>query len=256
MRRRLTAEILIVLGLSLGQSAVYSVIALADRLSRDTSLGEQVATLNPSRSSREVFDLLYQLLGTAFALVPIALVCYLLWSSAAPRLGRLGIDWRHPGRDAGVGLGLALAVGVVGIGVYLGGRALGLTVAIDPSGLGAYWWTVPVLLLAALRAGIEEEVIAVGYLAARLRELGWCDWPIILLSAGIRATYHLYQGVGPFVGNLLMGLLFGWLFLRGPAWFRGRTLPLVVAHVVIDAVAFTAYPLAAALWPGLFGLPG
>ena len=255
MRRRISLEIVLVLGLSLGQSAVYSIVVIADRLTRDTALAQQTAVLNPSRSSREVFDLLYQLLGIGFALVPVALACYLLWSAQAPRLGRLGIDARHLGRDTGAGLVLALAIGAAGIGVYLAGRALGLTVAIDPAGLGAYWWTVPVLLLAAARAGIEEEVLAVGYLVARLRDLGWRDWPIILLSAGLRGAYHLYQGIGPFVGNLLMGLVFAWLYLRGPRWFRGRTLPLVIAHFLIDAVAFTGYPLAVALWPALFGVP-
>ncbi|HWL59351.1 MAG TPA: CPBP family intramembrane glutamic endopeptidase [Microbacteriaceae bacterium] len=255
MRRRLTLEIVIVLGLSLGQSAVYSTIALADRLTRQTALADQVAVLNPSRSSRELLDLLYQLLGIGFALVPVALACYLLWSSTTPRLGRLGVDFQRPGRDTLAGLGLALGIGVTGIGVYLVGRALGLTVAIDPAGLGQYWWTIPVLVLAAARAGIEEEMIAVGYLVARLRDLGWRDWPIILLSAGLRGAYHLYQGIGPGVGNFLMGLVFGWLYVRGPAWFRGRTLPLVIAHFAIDAVAFTAYPLAAGLWPELFGLP-
>lgn len=256
MRRRLTVEIVLVLGLSLGQSAIYSIIALGDRLTRETALANQTAVLNPSWSSRELLDLLYQLLGIGFALVPVALACYLLWSSTAPRLGRLGIDFRRPVRDTLAGLGLAVAIGAAGIAVYLGGRALGLTVAIDPAGLGQYWWTIPILILAAARAGIEEEVIAVGYLVARLRDLGWRDWPIILLSAGLRGAYHLYQGIGPGIGNFLMGLVFGWLYLRGPAWFRGRTLPLVIAHFAIDAVAFTGYPLAVALWPGLMGLPG
>ena len=55
----------------------------------------------------------------------------------------------------------------------------------------------------------------------------------IVASAFLRGAYHLYQGFGGFVGNLVMGLLFGWLFTR---W--RRTVPFVVAHAVIDAVAF------------------
>lgn len=239
------------LGLSLGFSALYSLIVLADRLSRETGLGQQTATLNPARSDREVFDLLYQLLAIVGDLVPVALVCWLLWNAGRPHLGRLGIDFRRPVRDLGWGAVLALCVGLPGLVIYLAGRALGLTVAVNPAGLDAHWWTVPILLLSALRAGVQEEVIMVGYLFARLRELGWRTWPIILVSAAIRGTYHLYQGIGSWFANFLLGVLFGWAFAR---W--GRVLPLVIAHFLVDAVVFVGYPWAASAWPQLFGLPG
>lgn len=250
-RGRIIAEIVIVLGLSLGQSAVYSVVAILNRATRDQPLSEQTATLNPTLDSREIFDFVYQILDIGFGLMPVALVCWLLWSSRRPHLGRLGLAFDRPGRDAGWGALIALTIGAGGIVVYLGGRALGLTVAVNPAGLADHWWTVPVLLLAAARAGLQEEVIMVGYLFARLRQLGWGTWPIILFSATIRGTYHLYQGWGSFVGNFLMGIAFGWIAAR---W--GRVFPLVVAHFLIDAVVFVGYPFAAAAWPSLFGLPG
>ncbi len=219
-------------------------------MTREVALGDQTATLNPSLSDREVFDLIYQLLAVFFDLVPVALVCWLLWRAVPPRLGRLGIDARRPWQDLGTGAALVVVIGIPGLGIYLAGRALGITAAVNPAGLDAYWWTIPVLLLSAARAGITEEVIMIGYLFARLRDLGWGRWPIILLSAGIRGTYHLYQGFGSFVANALLGLLFGWLYSR-----TGRVLPLVIAHTLIDAIVFVGYPLAAAAWPSLFGLP-
>ncbi|WBU38113.1 CPBP family intramembrane glutamic endopeptidase [Homoserinibacter sp. YIM 151385] len=249
-RRRIGAEILLVLGVSLGASAVYAVVQLADRLSREQSISSQTATLNPSRSDREIFDLLYQLLSVFFDLVPVVLVCWLLWSSARPHLGRLGIDLARPGRDALWGAGLALAIGVPGIVVYLAGRAAGVAVAVDPAGLDEHWWTAPVLLLSAFRAGATEEIIVIGYLFARLGDLRWNSWTIIASTAVLRATYHLYQGVGAFAGNLLMGLLFGWLYSR-----TKRVLPFVIAHTIIDAAIFIGYPWAAAAFPELFGLP-
>jgi len=249
-RGRLVAEILIVLGLSLGQSAVYSIVAIINRATREVPLSEQTATLNPTLDSREIFDFVYQILDIAFGLMPVVLVCWLLWSSARPHLGSMGLAFDRPVRDVGWGAIIALGIGAGGIVVYLAGRALGLTVAVNPAGLDAHWWTVPVLLLAAARAGIQEEVIMVGYLFARLRQLGWGVWPIILVSATIRGAYHLYQGWGSFVGNFLMGIVFGWIAAR---W--GRVLPLVVAHFLIDAVVFVGYPFAAAAWPALFGLP-
>jgi membrane protease YdiL (CAAX protease family) len=247
--RRLRAEILIVLGLSLGASAVYSVVQLLDLLTRPTALGSQQATLNTSLASRELFDLLYQILQNGFDLVPVALVVYLLWRAALPHLGRLGVDFTRTGRDALGGAGLALAIGIPGLGLYFAGRALGISVDVVPTNLAAHWWTVPVLLLSAFRSGVTEEVIVVAYLFARLRDLGWRTWPIILSAALLRGTYHLYQGFGAFIGNAVMGVVFGWLYTR-----YGRILPLVIAHFLMDAAVFVGYPWASHAFPALFGM--
>ncbi len=141
-------------------------------------------------------------------------------------------------------------IGAGGLVVYLGSVALNLNTTVNPAALDTYWWTVPVLILRAIDAGITEEVIVVGYLFARLGQLGWGRWQIIVSAALLRGTYHLYQGFGAFVGNVLMGLLFGWLYSR-----FGRLLPLIVAHAALDAVIFVGYPWAAATFPELFGLP-
>ncbi|WP_435749303.1 CPBP family intramembrane glutamic endopeptidase [Microbacterium sp. PMB16] len=250
-RARLWWEITIVLALGLGQSAIYAIVQLAYRLTDETPLAEQTATLNPSRSDREIFDLIYQVLSIGFSLVPILLVCFLLWQSRRPHLERLGLDGTRVGADAGRGTLLVLAIGIPGLGLYIVGRAFGWFVAVNPGGLDTHWWTVPVLLLAAARASLQEEFVVLGYLFARLRQLGWSPWAIIVSTSVLRASYHLYQGPGAFVGNLAMGLLFGWLFQRS-----GRLLPFLVAHFLIDATVFVGYPWAAATWPDLFGLPG
>ncbi len=100
----------------------------------------------------------------------------------------------------------------------------------------------------AENAAIVEEVILLGYLFDRLRRLGWSWWSIIIATALLRAAYHAYQGVGAIIGNFVMGLVFGWCYRR---W--GRVMPLVIAHTLIDVVAFVGYPLAVGLWPALFG---
>lgn len=250
-RRGIWFEIAVVLGLSLGASAVYSLVAIANRLTREQSLSEQTATLNPTLSERPIFDLIYQFLAIFFDLVPVALVAYLLWNFSKPHLGRLGIDWMRPGKDLAWAVALSLAIGIPGLALYFAGRAAGITVNVIPATLDAAWWTVPILLLSALRAGVTEEVIVVGYLFARLRDQGWGRWMIILSAALLRGTYHLYQGFGAFIGNLAMGILFGWLYDR-----YGRLLPLVFAHVLIDAVIFIGYPWAYVTFPGLFALNG
>ena len=246
-RRRIGAEILIVLGLSLGTAALYAIVSIVNRLTQPVAISQQTATLNSALSDRPTFDLIYQLLALFADVVPVALVCFLLWQNGRPRLGRLGMDLIHPGRDSLQALALATVIGAGGIAVYLGGRALGITVNVIPAPLDSFWWTVPVLILSAVRAGLQEEVVVIGYLFTRLRELGWGKWQIIVGTALLRGTYHLYQGAGAFVGNFLMGMLFGWLYQRS-----GRLLPFIIAHALIDAAIFVGYPWAAATFPAMF----
>lgn len=236
-RRRIAVEVWLVLGLSLGQAAVYSVVNLIDKFTRGP-ISEQTATLNAPQSPRPYLDLTYQLMGIGFALVPVALALYFLTTSGRSVLHVIGIDGKSPWRDLGIGAGLAALIGLPGIGLYLIGRALGVTVNVVASGLDAYWWTIPVLILAAIQNALLEEVVMVGYLMTRLRDLGWRTPAIILSSAALRGSYHLYQGIGPGLGNFVMGLIFGYWFHR-----TGRVAPLIVAHTILDLVAFVGYAL-------------
>lgn len=236
-KRRISAELLIVFGLSLGQSGVYAIVSLTEKLTRGPLAG-QTTTLNPVLNDRQYFDLTYQLLGIFFALVPVALVLFLLSGHGVSAVRRLGFTFEKPLRTIGFGVGLAAVIGVGTLGVYAGGRALGITTALVPAALDAYWWTIPVLLLSAVRHAVLEEVIVVGYLFIRLRQLGWSTPAIIITSALVRGSYHLYQGFGPFIGNLLMGLLFGWFYTR-----TRRVMPLVIAHALIDITGFVGFAL-------------
>lgn len=235
------------LALSVGRSALYSVLSLIQALTREEALGDQSTSLNPGADAQQFWDVLYQFLSQFFALVPVALAIYFLWEPGRSAFRGIGLDFRVFGRDIGAGTLLVAVIGIPGLALYTAGRALGITVQVDASPLDPSWWTIPLLLLAALRAGLTEEVIFLGYLFDRLRRLGWSTWTIILSTAALRGAYHAYQGFGAIVGNVAMGIVFGWVYHR---W--GRVMPLVIAHVVIDIVAFVGYPLAAAWWPGLF----
>ncbi|MFU8946391.1 CPBP family intramembrane glutamic endopeptidase [Mycetocola zhadangensis] len=249
-RTRAWWEIAIVLALSVGASAVYSVVSLVSRLTAGVPLSDQSASLNPSQSAREWLDFTYQFLGIFFELFVVALALYLLWTARMSGPARIGLTFAQPGRDIVRGVTLFLVIGIPGLALYLGGKALGITVTIATSPLDTYWWTVPILIFSALRAALVEEVIVIGYLFTRLRERGWSDWTIILSAAVLRGSYHLYQGIGPFIGNVAMGILFGWCYRR---W--GRVMPLVVAHLLLDVVSFVGYPLAVGLFPDFFQPP-
>lgn len=261
-RARLRWELGIVLALSFGYSGVRAIITIIERLAQEAALSDQTATINRPMSSQQYFDLAYQLLGIIGGLAPVALVAFLLWRARKPHLGDLGLGapvgasfspMRAQGRwpwlrETGHGFLVAAVIGIPGLVFYLFAKWIGINTTVVPTTLDAFWWTVPVLILQALRAAISEELIVVAYLFDRLKRLGVSAWATIIASALLRGSYHLYQGFGGFIGNVVMGLVFGWAYQR---W--GRSLPLIVAHLLLDIVSFVGYPLALALWPTLFG---
>jgi membrane protease YdiL (CAAX protease family) len=241
-RRRLRTEVLLVLGVSLGQSAAYAFVTLIGRLTAGRPLSEQTATLNPSQSPRPYLDLAYQLLGIFFALVPVFLAVHLLNRDRSARL-ELGLDARRPRFDLGWGVALAALIGLPGLGLVWLATRLGINANVVPAALPHLWWAVPVLILAAAQNAILEEVVVVGYLTTRLRDLAWRPAAVVATSALLRGAYHLYQGVGAFLGNAAMGVVFALFFLR-----TRRVLPLVVAHTLLDVVAFVGYSVLPRSW--------
>ena len=234
----LWTELALVLLVSLGRSAVYSVVNLVAALTAPGPLSAQGANLNNSLApERPWLDLTFQLLRIGFAVVPVALAAYLLVRSGT----RLREVWARDGGwacfgDLGRGALLALGVGSVGVVFYLATYALGTNLTVVAQSLPGEWWQVPVLVLAAAENAVLEEFVVLGFVQVRLRQIGFGDSAAIGLAALLRGSYHLYQGLGGFVGNLAMGLLFGYLFRR---W--GRVMPFVVAHTLLDVGAFVGY---------------
>ena len=235
-RRLVVAEVLVVLALSLGRSGAYSIVSFIADLTSGVPLAEQTATLNDSLApGRPLLDLVRQILRIGFGLAPVALVWYLL-ARTGEGLRAIGLDLGEPRRDLLRGTALAALVGLVGLGGYLVAHAFGINLTVVAADLPDLWWRWPILIAAAVQNSLLEEVVVVAFVVRRLTQLGWAAPAAVGASAGIRASYHLYQGIGGMLGNLAMGLLFAGLFLR---W--GRVMPLVVAHALIDIVAFIGY---------------
>jgi membrane protease YdiL (CAAX protease family) len=232
-------EVLLVLGVSLGASAVYSILAIINKLTLVQKLSQQTTQLNQSVTpERPWLDLAYQLVRIGFLVVPALLAVHLLNRDAVGAPVRLGLDLRHRWFDLGTGVALAALIGIPGVGLYVAARALGVNTNVAPANLTAAWWTVPVLVLAAAANAVLEEVVVVGYLVTRLTDIGWRTWYAVLASALLRGSYHLYQGFGAFAGNAIMGVVFALFFVR----FK-RVIPLIVAHTILDVVAFVGYTL-------------
>ena len=237
-RRVLGQELGIVLALSLGASGLSALISFVGSLTRRAALSQQTATLNGSLApGRPWLDLAWQLFDITTALVPVALVAHLLLREGSS-VRALGFDLSRRLPDLGRGTAVAAAIGGSGLALYLGARALGANLTVVPSALPDVWWRIPVLLASAWQNAVVEEVIVVGYLLRRLAQLRW-SWPAALVASSLlRGSYHLYQGLGGFIGNVVMGAVFCLLYRR---W--KRVMPLVVAHGLIDTVAFVGYTL-------------
>jgi membrane protease YdiL (CAAX protease family) len=228
-------ELFAVFAVSLGASALNALLSLIGDLLSRQSLSSQHAQLNVPLAVNNWLDLVLQLAAIAETLAPVVLVFYLLARSGeGPR--DIGLDTTQPGLDAARGALLAVVIGGAGLGLYLAAHQLGIALTVVPESLPAVWWRIPVLILAAAQNGILEEVLVIGYLLRRLDQLGWTPWKAILFSALLRGSYHLYQGFGAFIGNAVMGVIFGFLYRR---W--GRVTPLIIAHTLIDAVTFIGY---------------
>ncbi|MFD3798120.1 CPBP family intramembrane glutamic endopeptidase [Streptomyces californicus] len=239
-RRILRSEAVLVLALSLGASGVSALISFVGSLTKPGGLKDQAATLNGSYApGRPWLDLAWQMFGIATALVPVALVAHLLIREGAS-MRAIGFDRVRPWSDLGRGTLVAAGIGSAGLAFYLVARATGFNLTVVPESLPEVWWKFPVLILSAVQNSVVEEVIVVGYLLRRLGQLGWTPMAALVASSVLRGSYHLYQGVGGFIGNVVMGVVFVLLYRR---W--GRVGPLVVAHALLDIGAFVGYALLA-----------
>jgi membrane protease YdiL (CAAX protease family) len=231
-------EIVVVFAVSLGASGVYALVSYIGSLTARQSLSKQHATLNGSLApGRPLLDLFLQLTNITLSLAPVLLVFYLL-ARAGEGPATIGLDRSQPVKDIARGAALAAVIGGSGLGLYLAAFHLGVNLNVVAENLPDVWWRIPVLILSAAQNGILEEVIVVGYLLSRLEKLGVKTPVAIALSACIRGSYHLYQGAGGFIGNATMGVIFAVLYKR---W--GRVTPLIIAHTLIDGVAFVGYAL-------------
>lgn len=225
-RERIRREILIILAVTFGMSGLRSLLRLIDALLDPRALNEQDVTLNASLATNLWLDLALQLCSAGVLFAWGALALYLLDVRLRPP--------RFP--DLGRGAGLAALIGVPGLAFYVSAVHLGLSREVIPTTLDSPWWEVPVLLLWSAANAFGEEIVVVMWLLTRLRALGWSVPAVIIASAVLRGSYHLYQGISAGFGNIIMGVLFAWYYHR-----TGRVWPLIIAHFLIDAVAFVGY---------------
>lgn len=231
------------LGVSLGLSGVYAVLSyLRAELTVKGGISATTATVaSGARTSLVWLDIAYDIAGLVQGLMPVLLALLLLSRDPGTPGYGIGLD-RRPERREPLrrellqGAGFAALIGIPGLVLVWAAHQLGVSAQLAVVDVPDTWYRLPLLLLQAGQNGVLEEVVVVGYLLTRLRQLGWSNRQALGTSAVLRGSYHLYQGLGGFVGNLVMGLVFAWWFQR-----TRRVLPLVVAHELLDVFAFVGY---------------
>ena len=234
-------ELIAVLGVSYGLSGITAFLSfLRSQIVIQHGLGFSKVATGPIKSGTntvhyQYLDILDQLASILSGLAPAFLAVVLLMRSPAGRGLGIGLH-RFAAREVGVGLGFAAVIGIPGLGLVYVARELGLNAQIVVTSFPDVWYRIPTLLLEAFQQGIGEEVVVCAFVLVRLRQLGWSNSRALATASVLRGSYHLYQGFGGFVGNAVMGVIFGWWFQR-----TKRVWPLIIAHAVIDAVSFIGY---------------
>ena len=226
------------LGVSLGLSGIYGLLSyLRAELTVKGGISATTATVASGASTSRVWlDLAYDATGLVQGLMPVLLALVLLSRDPGTAGFGIGLVRRPARRDLLQGAGFVALIGIPGLVLVWAAHQLGVSANLAVVDVPDTWYRVPLLLLQAAQNGVLEEVVVVGYLLTRLRQLGWSSGRALGASAVVRGSYHLYQGLGGFVGNLVMGLIFAWWFQR-----TRRVLPLVVAHFLLDTFAFVGY---------------
>jgi len=237
-RERYGLEVLAVLGVSLGISGLYALLYLI-RAEITVPGGISSTTACVLCEKATVYpwlDFADNLLNVVNGLAPAFLALVLLARNPGGRGFGIGFDLRARWRDSAHGVGFLALIGIPGLALVWAAHRFGFNASLNVVDFPDVWYRVPYLLLSAFQNGLAEEVVVAAFLLTRLRQLGWSDQRALTVSAVLRGSYHLYQGYGGFVGNLVMGLIFGYWFQR-----TRRVWPLIIAHFLLDAFSFIGY---------------
>jgi membrane protease YdiL (CAAX protease family) len=124
------------------------------------------------------------------------------------------------------GAGVLLTLGAV---LYSTVVATGLGIWFESPPLETGQLDFGIVLLFSVVNGIYEETFVVGYVVGCLARQS--NWVVIISSALIRFSYHVYQGPEAVLFILPMGLAFAYLYVK----YR-RLWPLVLCHIILSGI--------------------
>ncbi len=172
----------------------------------------------------------------------VSLILYFLWRNRE-RVARIGWTARGAGREAALGLALSVILFYAAGIVELAFRRAGLSAPSTPTpgfltvrgGLETALAVVLVVVVA-----VAEETIFRGYLILRFRAVTRSTAAALVLSAGIFALGHGYEGSAGVATIGVMGLILGIVYV-----WRGSLAAPVAMHFVQDLVTIVLLPFLA-----------
>lgn len=143
------------------------------------------------------------------------------------------VEWRSLGLVKFVWIPdilFGLGVWVFGLGVYYAVATLLPVGSIPVSQRAAEPRNLLLVVAAACANGFAEEFVLRGYLLTRLERLLKSTWLALGITSVLFASYHLYQGVGPTLGVVAIGLVYGGAFC-----LCRRIWPVAIGHAITNA---------------------
>ena len=100
--------------------------------------------------------------------------------------------------------------------------------------------TLLLIFVASAANGFTEELAMRSYLIPRISRLMGSDLSALIITSGLFAIYHMYQGRYGIISALLVGLILGIYFVR-----TKRFWPIAIAHTFMDVIPLLimAFPL-------------
>jgi CAAX protease family protein len=187
--------------------------------------GRVRAGLLPDRPTLYLRTILFECVMLSVALAGLKL-------RGTPLQVVLGKRWRSAGemfRDVGIGIALWFATLIL-VSLLSGhnSSADGSIRFLIPQTMGEFLLWVALAII----AGISEEAVFRGYYQQQFAALTRSAWGGVLLSSGIFAAVHAYQGWGRALiigaSAIIYGLVANW---------RGTVRPGMIAHALQDAIA-------------------
>lgn len=171
--------------------------------------------------------------GLAFyELLVLALLVPVLWfRSWTPQA--LGLQWH--GRDIRAAIGLLIACLAACYPLNWLGADMAEEVNPSMDAMVAGKLSPAAVVAVSLINPIFEEVFVCAYVI-RVLQRRHSPAFAVNVSVAIRASYHLYQGPIGTISLVIVGLILGWWFAR-----TGRLWPAIIAHGLMDLLAFMAY---------------
>jgi len=171
----------------------------------------------------------------------VALVLFFLWRNGESVV-RIGWTARHLVRDALLGVGLFVPTTLAAAGIDMGLRSLGLSGpgTEPPAPTPAHGPQIALAVVLVVVVAVAEETIFRGYILSRLREWTGSAPLAVVLSAGIFAVGHGYEGSAGVVTVGFLGLVFAVVYL-----WRGSLVAPMVMHFCQDFVPLVVVPLLA-----------